>query len=82
MSEQQGHNSEGQLRSLVERIERLEGEKAAIGSDIRDVYKEADGNGFDPKALRMIVRMRKQDAAEREELESVVETYKTALGME
>ena len=66
-----GHNTQGaaagQLRAFVERIERLEEEKKTIGDDIKDVYSEAKGNGFDVKALRTIVRMRKQDANERAE---------------
>ena len=73
-----GHN---QLKSIIERIERLEEEKKAISDDIRDVYAEAKGNGFDPKALRAIVRMRKQDADERREHETIVETYMQGLGM-
>ena len=80
-----GHNSgtfaKDQLRSIIERIERLETDKAAIASDIRDVYAEAGGNGFDKKALRTIVRMRKQDAGERAEQETILETYLHALNM-
>ena len=71
----------GQLRALIERIERLEEEKKTISDDIRDVYAEAKGNGFDVKALRTIVRMRKQDANERAEEETILETYMQALGM-
>ena len=70
-----------QLRSIIERIERLEEEKKTIADDIRDVYAEAKGNGFDVKALRQIVRLRKQDANERAEAEAVLETYMAALGM-
>ena len=70
-----------QLRAIIERIERLEEEKAAIASDIRDVYAEAKGNGYDVKALRTIVRLRKQDANERAEAETILETYMQALGM-
>lgn len=70
-----------QLKSIVERIERLEEEKKTISDDIRDVYAEAKGNGFDVKALRAIVRMRKQDPNERAEEEAVLETYMQALGM-
>ena len=70
-----------QLKAIIERIERLEEEKKAISDDIRDVYAEAKGNGFDVKALRTIVRMRKQDANEREEQETILETYLQALGM-
>jgi uncharacterized protein (UPF0335 family) len=70
-----------QLKSIIERIERLEEEKKTIADDIRDVYAEAKGNGFDVKALRTIVRMRKEDANERRELETILETYMQALGM-
>jgi uncharacterized protein (UPF0335 family) len=70
-----------QLKSIIERIERLEEEKATIGSDIRDVFAEAKGNGYDVKALRTIVRLRKQDANERAEQETILETYLQALGM-
>lgn len=70
-----------QLRAIIERIERLEEEKKTISDDIRDVYAEAKGNGFDTKALRTIVRMRKQDANERAEQETILETYMQALGM-
>jgi uncharacterized protein (UPF0335 family) len=70
-----------QLRTIIERIERLEEEKKTISDDIRDVYAEAKGNGFDTKALRTIVRMRKQDANERQEQETILETYLQALGM-
>ena len=69
------------LKAFIERIERLEEEKKAIADDIRDVYAEAKGNGFDVKALRTIVRMRKQDANERAEQETILETYLQALGM-
>ena len=70
-----------QLKAIIERIERLEEEKKTISDDIRDVYAEAKGNGFDVKALRTIVRMRKQDANERAEEETILETYMQALGM-
>ncbi|MGA7806996.1 DUF2312 domain-containing protein [Bradyrhizobium sp.] len=70
-----------QLKSIVERIERLEEEKKAISDDIRDVYAESKGNGFDVKALRTIVRLRKQDPQERQEAETILETYMHALGM-
>ena len=70
-----------QLRLFIERIERLEEEKKAMADDIRDVYAEAKGNGFDVKALRAIVRMRKMDGDERREQEAVLETYMHALGM-
>ena len=70
-----------QLKSIIERIERLEEEKKAISDDIRDVYAESKGNGYDVKALRTIVRMRKQDPNERAEAETILETYMQALGM-
>lgn len=70
-----------QLKSIIERIERLEEEKKAISEDIKDVYAESKGNGFDVKALRTIIRLRKQDPNERQEEESILETYMQALGM-
>jgi uncharacterized protein (UPF0335 family) len=70
-----------QLKSIIERIERLEEEKKATSDDIRDVYAEAKGNGFDAKALRTIVKMRKMDVDERREQQDVLETYLHALGM-
>jgi len=70
-----------QLKAIIERVERLEEEKKAIADDIKDVYAEAKGNGFDVKALRVIVRLRKQDQDERREHETVLETYMHALGM-
>jgi len=76
-----GNNAGAQLKAIVERIERLEEEKAGLASDIRDIYAESKGNGFDVKALRTIVRLRKQDANERSEQETILETYMAALGM-
>lgn len=84
-----GHNSGrkkgglavDQLRSIIERVEKLEEEKAGLAADIRDVFAEAKGNGFDVKAIRTIIQMRKQDASEREEQETVLDTYLHALGM-
>ena len=70
-----------QLKAIIERIERLEEEKKTISDDIRDVYAEAKGNGFDVGVLRTIVRLRKQDANERAEQETILETYMQALGM-
>ena len=69
------------LKAFVERIERLEEEKKALADDIRDVYAEAKGNGFDVKSLRIVVRLRKQDINERKEQEAILETYLHALGM-
>lgn len=77
-----GHNvAKDMIRSVVERVERLELDKQAISDDIKDVYAEAKGNGLDVKALRTIVRMRKQDADERAEQEAILETYLHAMGM-
>ena len=70
-----------QLKAFVERVERLEEEKKTISDDIRDVYAEAKAVGYDTKALRTIVRMRKQDVDERKEQETILETYMHALGM-
>lgn len=78
---QVGNIAAEQLRSIVERIERLEEEKANIGSDIRDVYAEAKGNGFDVKALRQIIKLRKMDTHERDEQEYTLDLYKRALGL-
>ncbi len=70
-----------QLKAIIERIERLEEEKKATSDDIRDVYAEAKGTGFDIKALRTIVRLRKQDTDERREQQEILDTYMHALGM-
>lgn len=67
------------LRSLIERIERLEEEKAGIASDIRDIYAEAKVAGFDPKIMRAIIKLRKMNAADRDEQEFLIETYRKAL---
>jgi uncharacterized protein (UPF0335 family) len=69
------------LKAIIERIEHLEEEKKTIADDIRDVYAEAKGNGFDTKALRTVVRLRKQDKHEREEQEAILQVYLQALGM-
>lgn len=71
----------GQLRAFIERIERLEEDKKAIAEDIKEVYAEMKGNGFDTKAVRTIVRLRKKDQAERQEEEAIIDLYKNALGM-
>ncbi|MBT3550351.1 MAG: DUF2312 domain-containing protein [Rhodospirillaceae bacterium] len=70
------------LRTIVERIERLEEEKTALSADIREVYSEAKGTGFDAKILRQIVRLRKLDGADRREQEELLDLYKLALEME
>lgn len=71
----------GQLKAIIERIERLEEEKKALQDDIKDVFAEAKANGFSTKALRQLVRLRRQDRDERMEEEAILELYKTALGM-
>ena len=70
-----------QLKAFVERIEKLEEEKKTISDDIRDVYAESKANGFDVKALRTIIRLRKIEPTEREEQDAILETYMHALGM-
>ena len=84
-----GHNSgdvlnstaQGKLRSLVERIERLEEDKAAVANDLKEVYAEAKGEGFDVKILRKVIRLRKQDAAKREEEAALIDLYFSAIGV-
>lgn len=76
-----GDNSKEQIRSIVERVEKLNEDKDAISSDIKDIFSEAKGNGYDVKALRTIIRLRKMDANDREEAETILETYMHALGM-
>ena len=71
----------GQLRAFIERIERLEEEKQAIADDIKEVFAELKGTGFDTKAVRAIIRLRKKDQAERQEEEAILDLYKAALGM-
>jgi uncharacterized protein (UPF0335 family) len=71
----------GQLRALIERIETLEEGKKDVSESIKEVYAEAKGTGFDTKAIRTIVRLRKKDQAERQEEEAIVDLYKAALGM-
>ena len=80
-----GHNSgevnASHLRAFIERIERMEEEKRAIATDIREIYVEAKSNGFDTKIIRKIVALRRQDAEKRREEEVVMDLYKNALGM-
>lgn len=75
-------DTDDRLRLLIERIERLEEEKKGITDDIRDVYAEAKATGFDPKIMRQIVRLRKLTPNDRREMEVLVDTYKSALGIE
>lgn len=70
-----------QLRSYIERIERLEEEKAALAADIREVYAEAKGNGFETKVMRQVVKLRKMDSSDRQEQEELLDLYKRALGL-
>jgi uncharacterized protein (UPF0335 family) len=71
----------GQLRSLIERVEKLEEEKAALTADIREVFAEAKGMGFDTKIMRQVVRLRKMETADRQEAEAILDLYLSALGM-
>jgi uncharacterized protein (UPF0335 family) len=75
-----GATAQGKLKSLVERIERLEEDKAAVMNDLKEVYAEAKGEGFDTKILRKVVRLRKADAAKRQEEEALIELYVSAIG--
>jgi len=72
--------AQGKLKSLVERIERLEEDKAAVANDLKEVFAEAKGEGFDTKILRKVIRLRKQDTAKRQEEEALVELYVSAIG--
>ncbi|MBN9788585.1 DUF2312 domain-containing protein [Pseudonocardia sp. TMWB2A] len=78
----EGNVAADQLRLFIERIERLEEEKKGIADDIRDVYLEAKAQGYDPKIMRQIVRLRKMQPHDRMEMEAILETYKAALGIE
>lgn len=73
--------AQGQLKSIIERIERLEEEKKTIAGDIKEVYAEAKANGFDTKILRKVIALRKKDADERDEEEAMLELYMMAIGM-
>jgi uncharacterized protein (UPF0335 family) len=72
--------AQGQLKSIIERIERLEQEKAEVAEQIKEVFAEAKGNGFDVKVLRKVVRIRKQDRAKRMEEEAILDLYLSAIG--
>lgn len=71
----------GQLRSFIERVEKLEEEKASIAEDIKEVFAEMKGTGFDTKAVRKLIKLRKKDKAEREEEEAILDLYMNAIGM-
>ena len=75
-----GATAQGKLKSLIERIERLEEDKVAVAGDLKEVYAEAKGEGFDTKIIRKVVRLRKADAAKRSEEEALIELYITAIG--
>ena len=75
-------SADQQLRLFIERVERLEEEKKGIGDDIRDVYSEAKSQGYDPKIMRQIVRLRKMPPHDRKEMEAILDVYKSALGIE
>jgi uncharacterized protein (UPF0335 family) len=72
--------AQGKLKSLIERIERLEEDKAAVANDLKEVYAEAKGEGFDVKIVRKVVRLRKQDSAKRQEEEALIDLYISAIG--
>ena len=72
--------AQGKLKSLIERIERLEEDKAAVANDLKEVYAEAKGEGFDTKIVRKVVRLRKQDTAKRQEEEALIDLYISAIG--
>lgn len=80
MSDVLNSTAQGQLRSIVERIERLEAEKAELAEQIKEVFAEAKGNGFDAKALRNVLKIRRQDRAKRQEEEAITDLYLSALG--
>jgi uncharacterized protein (UPF0335 family) len=75
-----GATAQGKLKSLIERIERLEEDKAVVANDLKEVYAEAKGEGFDTKIIRKVIRLRKADAAKRSEEEALIELYITAIG--
>ncbi len=82
MSNNEGEISSERLKSFIKRIEKLEEDKASVAEDIRDVYAEAKGTGFDVKIIRKIVGLRKMEAEKRREEEEILELYKAAIGME
>lgn len=75
-----GGNAQTQLRAAVERIERLEEDKAGVSADLKEVYAEIKGNGFDTKIVRKVVRLRKMDRAKRQEQDAILDLYMSALG--
>ena len=81
MTDRANDTSGKQLKAFIERVERMEEEKSAIAQDIKEIYAEAKGNGFDTKIVRLIVKRRKQDANERAEQEALLELYEHSIGM-
>lgn len=73
-------DAQNQLKTIIQRIERLEEDKAGVMADLKEVYAEAKGNGFDVKVLRKVIRMRKQDKAKRQEEEALIDLYLSAIG--
>lgn len=80
MVDQVGNNAGAQLKSVIERVERIMEEKKALQDDIKDIFAEAKSNGFDAKALRALIKLRAQDQAERQEFDAVLQTYASAVG--
>jgi uncharacterized protein (UPF0335 family) len=81
MAESESNIAGEKLMSLIQRIERLEEDRSNIGADIREIYREAKGIGFEPKIIRQLVKMRKMEASDRQEEEALIESYKAAIGM-
>ena len=81
MAENESNIAGEKLMSLIQRIERLEEDRANIGADIREIYREAKGIGFEPKIIRQLVKMRKMEASDRQEEEALIESYMAAIGM-
>jgi len=81
MSEEENTSSRDQLRSIIERVERLEEEKKALADDIKEVYGEAKANGFDVRTIRTVIRLRKQKHADRQEQEAMLDLYMKSIGM-
>jgi len=77
----EGNVAADELRTLIERVERLEEEKKGLGDDVKDVYAEAKARGYDPKTMRAVVRLRAMETHARQEAEALLETYKAALGL-
>ena len=81
MAESESNIAGEKLMSLIQRIERLEEDRANIGADIREIYREAKGIGFEPKIIRQLIKLRKMEASDRQEEEALIESYMAAIGM-